>query len=381
MNRVPRGALLVALVTALVACVPLQKPKEHVRAAGTHLVNADGSPFAWRGITAFRLLDFVADGQDQKAAEYLTFAATRKLTVVRVLAMMERLFELKPVEGRRALDRLLRMAAERSIHVEIVALAGTAAIPVDLREQIGEIGRIAAEHSNAILELANEPVHPSQSADVQNPAVLQRLGGLVPREVPVALGSIERGDGFAGRDYITWHVPRTSRMDGWGHVIEIAKGAELLARWKKPVVSDEPIGAGPGLEPGRRDNSPARFRAAALLTRLVGLGATFHYDGGIQAVIPTGTELACLDAWSEAWTLLPADAEQRGEFRTSGEGAAVVRQFNRTVVYGVFERTDAQRGWVLAIGAGDPALQLAEGWSVADTKVLEGVRLFSVSKR
>lgn len=381
MTRVPRGALLPALVAAVVACASAGITEGHLRADGTRLVNPDGTAFAWRGITAFRLLDFVADGQEPRAIEYLTFAASHDLTVVRVMAMMNRLFELTPAEGRAALPRLLELAAERKIHVEIVGLAGTAAVPVDLDEQISALGRIAAAHPNALLELANEPVHPSQSKDVQNPEVLRRLGGLVPPAVPVALGSVERGDGFAGRDYLTWHVPRESRPDGWGHVLEIAKGAELLEKWKRPLVSDEPIGAGPRLEPGRRDDSPARFRAAALLTRLTGLGATFHYDGGIQTTIPAGTELACLDAWLEAWTLLPPDVEQHGTFRASGTADAVVRQFNRDVTYAVFERTDGRQGWVLAMGKGDPALELAPGWSAAETKAFEGIRLISVKRR
>ena len=90
----------------------------------------------------------------------------------------------------------------------------------------------------------------------------------MPREIPVALGSIERGDGFGEGSYVTWHAPRESGKGGWGHVLELAQGAALLERWKKPVVSDEPIGAGAAFQPGRRDDVPARFRAAALLTRL-----------------------------------------------------------------------------------------------------------------
>ena len=75
MTRVPRGALLPALVAAVVACASAGITEGHLRADGTRLVNPDGTAFAWRGITAFRLLDFVADGQEPRAVEYLTFAA------------------------------------------------------------------------------------------------------------------------------------------------------------------------------------------------------------------------------------------------------------------------------------------------------------------
>jgi hypothetical protein len=60
--------------------------------------------------------------------------------------------------------------------------------------------------------------------------------------------------------------------------LDLSEGATLLAQWRKPPVSDEPIGAAERLEPGRRDNHPGRFRAASVLTVLTGLGPTFHYE-------------------------------------------------------------------------------------------------------
>jgi len=59
------------------------------------------------------------------------------------------------------------------------------------------------------------------------------------------------------------------------------------------------MGAADAAVAGRRDNDPARFRAAAVESRKAGLGATFHYEGGLQAKLPTAKELACLDAWLE----------------------------------------------------------------------------------
>ena len=110
---------------------------------------------------------------------------------------------------------------------------------------------------------------------------------------------------------------------------------------------------------------PARFRAAALLTRLAGLGATFHYEGGLQASIPEGRELECFDAWNEAWTLLPADVEIAGQrSRWLARRAPSVRDFDRKASLGVFERTAGNRGWILSMGTGDPAVSLAPGWSV-----------------
>ena len=289
--------------------------------------------------------------------------------------MMGGQFDLRPEDGRRALPRVLELAAKHGIVVEVVALAGTADIKVDLKQHVAELGKILAAHRNAVLEIANEPVHPSQSPEVHKPEVLRGLAAAVPSSVPIALGSIERGDGFGEAGYVTWHVPRESGSGGWGHVLALAEGAELLARWKKPVVSDEPIGAGPALQPGRRDNLPTRFRAAALLTRLVGMGATFHYEGGIQATIPAGAELACFNAWNEAWGLLPAGVEQIGVFRISGAAGSVVANYDRKRLPGVYERIDGSKGWILAIGDESVPLTLQEGWKATGSRSIDGARL------
>jgi hypothetical protein len=93
---------------------------------------------------------------------------------------------------------------------------------------------------------------------------------------------------------VTWHAPRSGRR-GWP--AEIAAGAALMKRFRKPIVNDEPIGAADTAVPGRRDNNPAHFREAAIASRRAALGATFHYESGLQGKLPTPAELACLDAW------------------------------------------------------------------------------------
>jgi hypothetical protein len=273
----------------------LQQPAAaHLRVSGTRFVTPDGQTFQWRGITAFRLLELVAHGRGAEADAYLAWAASKKLTIVRVLAMADGLFKLSPEEGRRALPALLEMARRHGLYVEVVALADTAAVRVDPRPHVKAIGEICARYPNALVEIANEPVHPTQAKALHDPAFVKSLAKLIPAGVPVALGSVENGDGFAAGTYVTWHAPRSGRR-GWP--AEIAAGAAMMKRFRKPVVSDEPIGAADTAVPGRRDNNPAHFREAAIAARRAGLGATFHYENGLQAKLPTAIELACLDAW------------------------------------------------------------------------------------
>jgi hypothetical protein len=68
------------------------------------------------------------------------------------------------------------------------------------------------------------------------------------------------------------------------------------------------MGAADVAIPGKRDNRPDRFRTAAETARASGLGATFHYEGGLQARLPSPTEAACLEAWLEGLMSAPGGA-------------------------------------------------------------------------
>lgn len=327
----------------------------HTRIQGSAFY-ADEARFRWLGITAFRLAEFIAHGRQPEALAYLDWAGKQGLTVVRVLTMARHLFQLNPDEGLTALPKLLDLAASHGLHVEIVAFADTADIKPDFAAHMKAVAAVAARHPNAFVEVANEPWHPTQDPRLHDPAFAHQLAVLVPAPVPVALGSIEGHDGYAAGRYATWHSPRSSAQDGWGHVLALAQGAALVDRWKKPIVSDEPIGAAARGIPGRRDDDPARFGAAAALTRLAGLGATFHYEGGLQARIPSGRELECFNAWMSGSKLLEALPEG-GRFLPADSSAAIVTVPGARAV---FAREYEREAWVIVV---DPAAPGGEKWT------------------
>jgi hypothetical protein len=259
--------------------------------SGTSFVQAGGKPFSWRGITAFRLVEFVAHGRSADANAYLAWAAARDVTIVRVLAMADVLFQLSPADGQHALGATLDLARKRGLYVEVVALADTARVPVDLPRSVKAIGSICAGYDNCVLEIANEPGHATQMTDLHDPAYVTSLAALVPKAVPVSLGSVDYGNGFGSGSFVTWHAPRMHP------VAALDAGLSLLKRFKKPVISDEPIGAAETTVAGRRESDPDVFRQMARKSRQLGLGATFHYEGGLQARVPAGRELACFEAW------------------------------------------------------------------------------------
>ena len=337
---------------------------------GRRFVDASGRPFEWRGITAFRLAEMIAGGREAEAIAYLDWARDERLTVVRVLLMAQHLFKLSPDAGRQALPRLLDLAKERGLAVEVVALADTKDVTLDFDAHVREIGRVAAERGNAFIELANEPGHPTQDPQLHKPEFLQRLAGLLPESLVVALGSVEYGDGYGAADYATTHTDRGTRE--WDHVLVLADSARRIDALRKPLVSDEPIGAAPEYQAGRRDNDPSRFAAAAALTRLAGLGATFHYEGGLQTTIPKGREAACFAAW-QLGTMLLDDVPVDGRFVRDAELAAIA---HTSGVRAAFGRVTGGRAVIVLIDPG-PSLSLtfAAGWKETRRSGVPGVQV------
>ncbi len=269
---------------------------------GTRFVDPAGRTFEWRGITAFRLVEEVASGRAADAEKYLARCSAHGVTIVRVFAMAKNAFALSPESGIAALPKLLALAARHEVRVEVVALVDTAGYALDVERHVAAVGKACAAAGNCVIEMANEPYHPTQAAKIHDRAYLSRLRSLIPKAIPVALGAGQEPAESGGGDYATIHTSRDTGEGGWAHVKALASLRGLPARMKMPVVSDEPIGAGDTIDPGRRDNDPARFEAAARATRDAGLGATFHYTGGINAEIPAGRQLRCFEAWRRGLT-------------------------------------------------------------------------------
>lgn len=294
--------LLLLTVLASLGCFSSTTVPVSLRVDGTRFVDAHGQPFAWRGITAFRLVEHVASGHGDRAEQYLAWCQAHGITIVRVFTMAKNAFELAPDTGAAALPKLLELAARHRLHVEAVALVDTASYTFDVEKHVTAIAAACKAVGNCVIEMANEPYHPTQAATVHDRAYLRRLRTLVPADIPVALGAAQEPQDSGGGDYATVHLSRDTGDGGWAHVKAIAGVGDLPARLKVPVVSDEPIGASERMEPGRRDNDPGRFEAAARATRAAGLGATFHYTEGINATIPTGVQLRCFEGWVKGLT-------------------------------------------------------------------------------
>jgi hypothetical protein len=253
-------------------------------------------------VTAFALLEQIAHGRHRDADAYMRWAQATGFNLVRVLAAADVLFKLPADEGLRHMPALFEMAARRGLYVEIVALADSERFGMtgpSLRAQVAEVGKIAAGHANAVMQVANEHYHPTQSRELHDLAVLAELGRLIPPRVLYTESAAADDTATEPQGaYITRHLSRS------GSPAQMLERVQLLGRLAsktgKAVVNGEPIGAAEKDDPGRRLSDPGFFRDLARQTSAAGLaGGTFHCEDGLLARVPGPVQQACARAWVE----------------------------------------------------------------------------------
>lgn len=344
------------------------------------LVYADGTPFRWRGITAFALLDQVADGRERDARAFLRWARARGFNVVRVLGMAHHLFRLTPSEGLKAIPRLLRLAAEADLYVELVVFADTREYPeLSLTHHVDAVAAAIAGATNVVVELANENDHRTQVRKLIDPALLVSLRARFPAKLLLSLGSLHGPDDvtnrFPGGDYLTAHLYRGG--EAWQQVGRIPALARMAASANRPVINDEPIGAGERLEPGRRLVDPSAFFAIALLGRMAGIGTTFHCEDCLFARTPGPIQTACAEAFMDGSRLVPDATEVALAPAAGGDGPLATEPVPGAAGVHVASVSSGQWHLVVALGLGPgAAMPWRPGWSATVLRERPGVRVY-----
>jgi hypothetical protein len=344
---------------------------------------AGNERFQWIGVTAFGLADQVADGRVREARAFVEWARNTGFNILRVLAMLPNggWLDLSPADGRRALPQVFALAREHGMYVHVVALANTNEKSGQyrtedfLREQVREVGRLCAAAGNCVLELANEPYHPSQ-ARLENPELMRRLQQEVPAGLPVAWGAAHE-DGsqlMAGGSFIVAHVPRNG--DRWVRVARAGGLANLSAATGKFVVDSEPIGAAETPEPDRRDSAPEAFFAQGALSRLIEVGATFHCSDCLPAKVPGPVQQECAASFVAGRRVIASEVNLTSVDPASPSSPV---KTNASLSNLVFSATDGDRAWVLLLGpAAESNVEFRNGWRGSERLVSRpGVILWS----
>jgi hypothetical protein len=254
--------------------------------------------------------------------------------------------ELPADQGQAALPRFLQLAADQDLYVLVVALAGTKEWSrSQIEAQVSGVGQACAAAPNCILELANEPYHPSQHSSLYSLATMKALRKLVPATVPVTYGAprvdeplnddpakgykAPRRDGRIddgsflcdGSDFVVLHKAR--RDDIWDDQRRYTELAKVAHGCNKRVVDDEPFGFAETPTVGtnkRRTEDYAGF-GQGVLSQLFSLDSTFHCDDCLTATPLGAKQIAAAKAFIAGRSFIPAGQSFRFANAKSGDSA------------------------------------------------------------
>jgi hypothetical protein len=290
-----------------------------------------------------------------------------------------------PQMARERLPRLLKAAAARGLYVYVCALTGGG---YDVAAHLEQVAQMVRDNRNAVLEVANEIGHPSQSDIGKDPARLLELAKrVVPGDVTWTLGApVETDEPTPEGTYPTdggqfndAHLDRG--RDPWNMVRRLREIYAISEVTRKPAMSGEPVGSAEATIPGRRLHDPSIFRAMGLLCRGFELGCVFHSEDGLfgRLLGPNQTEDA--KAFLQGAKDIPADS--RLQFLNAGWSHSPVESadFDNGIVR-AYSFVAGNIGWTVLLGLkGDPKLVTKNGWKVVG-KVTEfpGVMVLEISK-
>lgn len=294
-----------------------------------------------------------------------------------------------PEGARAALPGLLDEAAAQGLYVFVSALTETRT-GYDAEAHLRAIAGIVQAHPNALLEIANEPTHPTQSDQVNDPARLLALARrAVPAGVLYALGAAAEDEpdpegvyAFAGGAFNTAHLDRG--RDKWNQVRRLREIEAVSAATKTPTFSGEPIGAdermGGATGTKQRRNDPEFFFALGALSRGFELPTVFHSEAGLQAQLLGPTQRACAEAFVAGWRAL--DTTDRLQFMNATWAGSPVESANFDRVVRAYSFVAGNRGWTVLVGlSGDPAIRWGSGWRpVGVVAERPGVQVLAIAR-
>lgn len=356
---------------------PLEPPaslRGRLRTDGALFRAGDGGRFVWRFASGFALAHLYVTDRP-KADAYLDWVKGTGFNGVRVLCGNLGWAGQTFTTALQGLPTLLEETARRGLYVELTALTGTKDVTQAKGEwHVAAVAALASQAQNAVLELGNEIGHASQAGWLTQ-SWAKGFGPRIPGSLAWAVGAPVGKDeaapdgtfGGSGGKYITSHLDRGRPF--WEQVRRVRELMALRDLFKVAVVDNEPIGAGPVQQAGRRETNPVFFTALGALNSLMGVQGVFHLDAGLQCTLPSSIETDCGKAFLEGHTVMGDDAGTLQYQNTGFAGSPVKSIQNLTRAYSFI---GGSTGYTIALGQ-TPASQVVwqGGWGVTDT-VLSG---------
>jgi hypothetical protein len=308
-------------------------PVEVVHSDGRIFRTASGQPWRWKGVTAFKLLQLYAAGQDvdQFLDAYKGFNTLRVWPYV-VGTTWKGGDWPTPPSGAQA-KAFLAYVAARGWHVEFTLLTNADPAKLAWANQFVTDLASGTRPTNLFLEAGNEP---RTHTPIDTAALRSTLAA---SGFEHSSGDYEQSARFYGT-YGTAHTDRSADWPRRAHdLLEYfqGKGPHTLTDPAHPVpwVADEP---GKPADVGTNDADwSAYFGGAALM----GAGATFHCESNKYGLLPDATERHLATVALDALNAFPADAPLGGYRRIVEAGQA---KEARTYVIGSSMVRSQQKG-------------------------------------
>lgn len=292
-----------------------------LRSGGRFMVN-DRGRYLSRGISAFRLGQMLANGED--ITPFLAWVSQQGcLNWLRLFTMVRNMFYLEPSVGANAVGDVYRRAEEIGCYVETVCLSdvydehGNEWWPgFDPASHVATVSRNASAFTGRAIEVCNEPLQGWQRFEAED---LAEFAKGIPAGTVYALGAPD-GDNDESREFllpgISFGTVHSSRLRApWGnvrHTREIQVTADDCHLW---MVNDEPA----------REISRAQNFGTGALCSVCRIGDTFHSEFGKQCRLPNPDEQEQFNCRKRGWQSVPDSFE--GGFQNTGWTDSPVKSF------------------------------------------------------
>jgi len=311
-----------------------------VRVDGLVFRNKDNSIFPYRGVSAFLLLRRLLEGDVAGVKSYCDYWSKLGYTVLRVFSQVNWTGSpgpgLYPIDYSSnywaTVDKLFTIAAGYNLHVEFVH--HTFAYDLDAMAQwSASCTKATVLHKNVFEEIANEP--PRNGIDIS--ALLGKINTSLFKN-PWSTGQYDPTTLPAGT-YCTPHTPRDNEWPRKAkNLLEYRQGggpeAPTDPAMQRPIVADEPMGAGEVDIPGRRSTNKLDFYTYAALSQLYGAGSTFHHEDGLNANLPGPIQAECASFFAKGAQAIWTDA-QLGQYTRVGLSSSPIEEDDTLRTYGM----------------------------------------------
>lgn len=276
----------------------------------------NGVRFEWRGMTSFLTLrDLLDPARAYKAYEMLNSMAGYGITVPRIICSLagpfweNKGFELYPSRHSNFLTTLAQLVAHCNTLGMMPEIVIFGSLPVDwagpggsydmnlLKAHTRAVATTLLPYRGCFIEIANEWDAIGFTSGNHVRTLADEYLSVDPARILACSSATGDSDTYTGylqppSVYVTIHN-RRDPAPGW---VVNHYGNPTVSNGVRPVVSDEPVNAGPALF-GVHEDDPQYWYAYAAMSRLMGFSTTFHYEGGLFDELPNGITQQCLLWW------------------------------------------------------------------------------------